>query len=150
MLCLNCGEGISSDSVYCKHCGHKTYLPKDYRTPAELDADEMPCAEGQQKPYPRTCRPKRRTSYVYSDPVPLQTNKVSLDPFHSPKRRGIAAILCLFLGLFGIHRFYVGKIGTGLLWLLTYGLFGIGFFIDLFLILCGNFRDRDGRRLARW
>lgn len=67
-----------------------------------------------------------------------------------PKKRGIAALLCLFLGCLGIHRFYVGKIGTGILWMLTFGLYGIGALVDLLVILCGSFRDRDGRRLARW
>lgn len=46
----------------------------------------------------------------------------------------IAYILWLFLGLFGIHRFYTGNVLTGLLWLFTGGLLGIGWFCDLFLI----------------
>ncbi|MHC5831424.1 MAG: TM2 domain-containing protein, partial [Nostoc sp.] len=48
----------------------------------------------------------------------------------------VSYILCaaLFLGLGGLHRLYNGKIGTGLLWLLTGGVFGIGQFVDLFII----------------
>lgn len=61
------------------------------------------------------------------------------------KSRIIAFLLCFFFGLLGVHRFYVGKVGTGVLWLLTGGLFGIGALIDLFVIIFGGFRDEDGR-----
>ncbi len=63
----------------------------------------------------------------------------------SSKSRIIAFLLCFFFGLLGLHRFYVGKIGTGILWLITGGLFGIGALIDFFLIIFGAFRDEGGR-----
>jgi TM2 domain-containing membrane protein YozV len=52
------------------------------------------------------------------------------------KNKSTAYILwCLgFVGLCGIHRFYMGKIGTGIIWLFTFGLFGFGQLLDLFLI----------------
>lgn len=62
----------------------------------------------------------------------------------SSKSRIIAFLLCFFFGLIGLHRFYVGKIGTGILWLLTGGLFGIGAVIDFFVIIFGGFRDANG------
>lgn len=53
-------------------------------------------------------------------------------------------LLCFFLGGLGAHRFYVGKVGTGLLMLFTFGGFGIWVFIDFIIIVIGNFRDKSG------
>ena len=63
------------------------------------------------------------------------------------KSKIVSLILCLFLGCLGIHRFYVGKAGTGVLYLFTFGIFGIGWLIDFILILLGGFTDRWGRPL---
>ncbi len=56
----------------------------------------------------------------------------------------IALLLCFFLGGLGIHRFYAGKTGTGILYLLTFGLFGIGVIVDLIMIVMNKFQDADG------
>ena len=53
-------------------------------------------------------------------------------------------LLCIFVGGAGIHRFYAGKIGTGILYLFTGGLFGIGWLIDLVKIATGKFTDKNG------
>ncbi|MCD8129238.1 MAG: NINE protein [Oscillospiraceae bacterium] len=63
------------------------------------------------------------------------------------KSRVVALLLCLFLGYLGIHRFYVGKVGTGILWFFTAGIFGIGWLIDFLMILFGGFKDNWGRPL---
>ena len=60
----------------------------------------------------------------------------------SPKSKLIALCLCFFLSGLGVHRFYVGKIGTGILYLLTGGLFFIGIIIDLVNILSNKFKDQ--------
>lgn len=66
----------------------------------------------------------------------------------SDKKRWTAFFLCLFLGWMGVHKFYLGKIGMGVLYFFTFGVFGIGWAIDLILLLFGISRDYQGRKLA--
>jgi len=62
----------------------------------------------------------------------------------------VALALCAFLGVFGAHRFYVGKAGTGILQLVTFGGLGIWMVYDLILVASGSFRDFEGRRVLEW
>lgn len=62
----------------------------------------------------------------------------------SPKGFVPALLLCFFFGILGFHRFYVGKIGTGILMILTFGGLGIWAMIDLIIIVVGSFKDSDG------
>ncbi len=55
-----------------------------------------------------------------------------------------AILLCFFLGALGVHRFYVGKIGTGILQLITLGGLGIWALVDFIMIVTGNFKDKQG------
>ncbi len=70
-------------------------------------------------------------------------------PTQSTKGMVPAALLCFFLGTIGIHRFYVGKIGTGILMILTLGGLGIWQIIDLVRIITGGFKDKQGLDLIR-
>jgi TM2 domain-containing membrane protein YozV len=70
---------------------------------------------------------------------------VILDSARSPKSQAALIVLVFFFGYLGFHRFYVGKVGTGLLQLCTLGGFYIWVLIDFVLIICGKFKDKEGR-----
>jgi TM2 domain-containing membrane protein YozV len=53
-------------------------------------------------------------------------------------------LLCFFLGTLGVHRFYVGKIGTGIVMLITLGGFGVWTLIDFIMIVLSKFQDKKG------
>ena len=91
-------------------------------------------------------------SYSTSKKMGAPTAAASADPIvpevavpvRSQKSKGVALALCVLLGYMGIHRFYVGKIGTGILWLLTLGCFGIGWIVDIVMLCCNKFADKSG------
>jgi len=68
----------------------------------------------------------------------------------SPRSRGVATGLAAVLGVFGAHRFYVGRTGSGLLMLCTLGGLGLWWMYDLVLVASGNFTDTRGRRVVSW
>lgn len=66
----------------------------------------------------------------------------------SDKNNVTALLLCFFLGAVGAHRFYVGKIGTGILQLVTLGGLGFWALIDFIIIALQKFTDKEGRTLT--
>ena len=58
-------------------------------------------------------------------------------------------LLTFFVGVLGVHRFYVGKLGTGFLMLLTLGGLGVWFLVDLILVVTGQFTNKDGQKIPR-
>ena len=111
------------------------------------------------KPYCKDCLAEIRGKYYCREhavrafeeeprynPTPAAVNICNPPAYDSYpyKSRLAAALMCLFLGWLGIHRFYVGKIGTGLLWFFTGGFFAVGWFLDLIFIILGFFKDKAG------
>lgn len=124
MKCEHCGAPHHPDSQRCLYCG--SYLSAAYRQPPP-------------EPQP--------IIYNYYQAAPAPQSASGLSERVSPKSRWVALLICWLLGFVGGHRFYVGKIGTGLLYLFTGGFFGLGVVVDLLVILLGRFRDSQGRVL---
>lgn len=125
--CENCGAAYRPGDNFCKYCGC------ELETPARTLPEQS--AAPQQEP------PVVRQQIIYQ---PVQYVER-----YSDRSRILALVLCLLLGEFGVHRFYQGKIGTGILWLLTFGLFGFGWLADALMLVFGHPTDGQGR-LMRW
>ena len=70
--------------------------------------------------------------------------------FASPRSRTIALVLAGVLGVFGAHRFYVGKTRSAVAQLLTLGGLGLWWLYDLIVVASGSFRDAEGRLVSSW
>ena len=68
----------------------------------------------------------------------------------SDRSRGVALGLAVVGGMFGLHRFYTGRAQSAVLMCLTLGGCGIWYLYDVVVLVAGDFRDGDGRRVVRW
>lgn len=127
MKCQKCGTEHTAN--FCPNCGAPANGQQPTQAP-EMSSQGIPAA-----------MPNIIINNVNNNANVAGTSAMAMI---SPKSKWLAFILCFFLGGLGVHRFYVGKVGSGLLYLFTFGLFGIGWLIDIIQILCGNFKDNMG------
>ena len=108
-FCKHCGAKIPEDAVLCTACGRQV--------------EEVKQASAQPN------------IVINNDNINTNTNTVVAGAGRA-RNKWTAFLLCFFLGFLGAHKFYEGKAGLGILYILTCGLFGIGVLIDLISILC--------------
>ena len=130
MFCSKCGKQILASAVVCPHCGSPT--------------------ENFQKSSAAQAAPAINIVNTNTAAATATATAAATAPgaVYKPRSKVTALLLCIFLGFWGVHRFYVGKIGTGLIWFFTGGFFLIGWLIDLIMIITGGFRDKNGYQLA--
>lgn len=119
-FCPNCGSELKEGSAFCSSCGAKTAATGNSAAVNPAGNNQAPIIVNIQNTNTNTNANVTDVSEV----TPLRA-----------KNKWVALILCLFLGLFGAHRFYEGKTGTAILWLCTCGLCGIGAIIDFVILL---------------
>ncbi len=138
------------------------YVPPqaEYCPPAEYQSTVYPAPVPQHTAYPQQtyAEPQYQqngysnqgyydNSYQrtgYNQPIYINVTPQPISN-ESNKNYVVCLILAIFFGFWGLHRFYAGKIGTGILWMFSGGGFGIGWFADVITIICGGFKDSTNR-----
>ena len=113
-FCKFCGEKIHMDAVICTKCGRQVEELKSTLQPNMVINNH---------------NLSKNTNANVNANANINSGMVR------PKNKTIAILLCLFLGFFGAHKFYEGKVGMGVLYFFTLGLFFIGVVIDLIALL---------------
>ena len=139
-ICPMCGAPIEKNE--CEYCGYEMEVPEE-----EIQNE----SENEERTI--YIQPKIIINAQFtpdeSEDTSEETSEETVE-IVSRKSRILAFIFCFFLGYFGLHQFYVGKIAWGVLYLFTAGIFGFGWIIDMILILIGRFKDADGYRVYKF
>ena len=147
MKCPSCGADVST--AFCEYCGTK--MPIERIETQSINAETVIVnhyypeeknngpffQQNQQQP----SVPPAPNAYAYS--------AIPQYPV-SPKSRTITLLLCFFLGIFGAHRFYLRRYLLGVVFFFTFGIFGIGWLVDLFFVLTGKIKDRNELPVLNW
>lgn len=132
MFCQKCGVQLDADNAVCPNCGALAPGKKFCQHCGQIIDDGcVVCPKcGKQ-----VGQLKQEQPQIVINNSNTNTNVNRTGWYGRPKNKWIALLLCVFLGVFGAHKFYEGKVGMGVLYLFTLGLFGIGWLIDIIVIL---------------
>ena len=133
MNCKNCGANNKEGAKFCEYCGTSLPKPQEPQAPVTVIINNNVGSTPEEKPQPQSSYTSNYSLYDY---LPAK------------KSKGTVFIICLLFGWLGMHKFYVNKSTEGVLYLLTFGLFGLGRIIDIIKILNGNFTDKWNRKLT--
>lgn len=113
-FCKFCAAKIPSDAVICTACGRQVEVLNQGQAPIVIN---------------------NTNDNVVNAPVNVSNQMNAVMAGAKPKDKWVAFILCFFFGVLGVHKFYEGKVGLGILYLFTGGLCGIGWLVDLIMLL---------------
>lgn len=147
--------GTYYETPYCPNCGQRAASQTAASQQAAKGKKCPRCGSFYETRYCPNCGfseekgdEKPPVFVVENESRPAAENSGGQTKVVSSYNRWIAFFLCAFLGYLGVHRFYVGKIGSGLVYMFTGGLFGFGWILDLIMIFIGSFADKDDRPLV--
>lgn len=131
MICPKCGKALPDDAKFCMECGEQFQKQQGvsyYTQPNSQSYYTQPQAQ--------TTPPPAPTPIIINN-INNNTNVNAPGRYYGKvKNKWVAFFLCFFLGYIGAHKFYEGKVGMGILYIFTVGLFGIGWFVDMIVLLC--------------
>ncbi|WP_343246726.1 TM2 domain-containing protein [Diplocloster hominis] len=145
MNCNLCGAPV--ENGVCTYCGAVVSTPQAAAGPQYQGVDQA----GQQNQQP-DYQQQGSQQQGYQQQFGQQQNYTQMNPMQntalkSPKSKTTTLILAIFLGWIGVHRYYVGKVGTGLLYTFTIGIFYVGWIVDIVKIASNTFQDSEGRTI---
>ncbi len=129
----------------CKNCGSTDFTEKDGCYICDYCGSQYPIMRASTARPGSSAQTASQEVHVH---VHMDNDNLNNTTVKSEKSWITTLLLCVFLGIFGIHRFYAGKIGTGLIWMFTGGAFLIGWVADIILIATGKFKDKNGRLIT--
>lgn len=157
MNCPECGKEISDQATFCPNCGTPTKKGETKFCKycgEQIDKECVVCPKCGKQIEELKGNSDKNIIINNNNNVSAAASAAVGGPGNwiSPKSRLVTLLLCFFLGGIAIHRFYVGKIGTGILMILLMftGIGEIWLFIDFLMIIFGSFTDSHGLKIKNW